>query len=65
MALKVKIVLGAAVNSVRLVRRVKESLKTPLEVVRYFTDSLAVLGLLRTESGKFNEFMGASYCKGP
>jgi hypothetical protein len=37
--------LVAAVNSVRLARRVKELLKIPLEGVRYFTDSSAVLGM--------------------
>jgi hypothetical protein len=34
-------------------------LKIPLAGTRYFTDSSAVLGMLRTESGKFNEFVGA------
>jgi hypothetical protein len=31
----------------------------PLAGTRYFTDSSAVLGMLRMESGKFNEFVGA------
>jgi hypothetical protein len=51
--------LVAAVNSVRLARKVKEALKFPLSGTRYFTDSSAVLGMLRTESGKFLEFVGA------
>jgi hypothetical protein len=51
--------LVAAVNSVRLARKVREVLKFPLSETRYFTDSSAVLGMLRTESGKFLEFVGA------
>jgi hypothetical protein len=51
--------LVAAVNSVRLARKAREALKIPLAGTRYFTDSSAVLGMLRTESGKFNEFVGA------
>jgi hypothetical protein len=51
--------LVAAVNSVRLARKAREALKIPLARTRYFTDSSAVLGMLRTESGKFNEFVGA------
>jgi hypothetical protein len=51
--------LVAAVNSVRLARKVREALKIPLSGTRYFTDSSAVLGMLRTESGKFLEFVGA------
>ncbi len=51
--------LVAAVNSVRLARKAREALKIPLSGTRYFTDSSAVLGMLRTESGKFNEFVGA------
>ncbi len=51
--------LVAAVNSVRLAKKTREALKLPLVGTRYFTDSSAVLGMLRTESGKFNEFVGA------
>jgi hypothetical protein len=51
-----RIELVAADNSVRLAREV---LKIPLVGTRYFTGSSAVLGMLRTESGKFNEFVGA------
>ncbi len=51
--------LVAAVNSVRLARKAREALKIPLSGTRYFTDSSAVLGMLRTESGKFLEFVGA------
>ncbi len=40
--------LVAAVNSVRLARKVREALKFPLAGTRYFTDSSAVLGMLRT-----------------
>ncbi len=61
---KVKITISrmelvAAVNSVRLARKVREALKILLSGTRYFTDSSAVLGMLRTESGKFLEFVGA------
>jgi hypothetical protein len=38
--------LVAAVNSVRLARKVREALKIPLSGTRYFTDSSAVLGML-------------------
>jgi hypothetical protein len=51
--------LVAAVNSVRLAKKTREALRIPLAGTRFFTDSSAVLGMLRTESGKFNEFVGA------
>jgi hypothetical protein len=51
--------LMAAVTSVRLAKKTWEALKIPLVGTRYFTDLLSVLGMLRTESGKFNEFVGA------
>ncbi len=51
--------LVAAVNSVRLAKKTREALKIPLAGTRFFTDSSAVLSMLRTESGKFNEFMEA------
>jgi hypothetical protein len=51
--------LVAAVNSVRLAKKTREALKIPLAGMRYFTDSSAILGMLWTESGKFNEFVGA------
>jgi hypothetical protein len=51
--------LVAAVNSVRLAKKTREALRIPLARTRFFTDSSAVLGMLRTESGKFNEFVGA------
>jgi hypothetical protein len=50
--------LVAAVNSVRLARKIKGALKIPLVGTRYSTDSSAVLGMLRTESRKFTEFVG-------
>ncbi len=50
--------LAAAVNSVRLARRVKESLKTLIKKGRYLTYSSAVLGMLKTDAGKFHEFVG-------
>jgi hypothetical protein len=49
----------AAVNSVRLAKKVREALKILLAGTRYFTDLSAVLGMLRTESGRFTEFVGA------
>jgi hypothetical protein len=54
-----RIELMAAVNSVRLARKVKGALKIPLAGSRYFTDSSAVLRMLRAESGRFTEFVGA------
>jgi hypothetical protein len=51
--------LVATVNSERLARKVKGALKIALAGTRYFTDSSAVLGMLRTESGKFTEFVEA------
>jgi hypothetical protein len=51
--------LVAAVNSVRLAKKTREALKISLAGTRYFTDLSAVLGMLQTESGKFNEFVGA------
>jgi hypothetical protein len=51
--------LVAAVNSVRLAKKTREALKIPLAGTKYFMDSSAVLGMLQTESGKFNEFVGA------
>jgi hypothetical protein len=54
-----RIELLAVVNSVRLARKVKGVLKIPLAGTRYFTDSSAILGMLRTESGRFTEFVGA------
>ncbi len=54
-----RISLVATVNSVRLAKRVKELLIITLEGLRYFMDFSIVLGMLRMESGKFNEFMRA------
>jgi hypothetical protein len=54
-----RIELVAAVNSVRLAKKVKIALKILLAGTQYFTDLLAVLGMLRTESGRFTEFVGA------
>jgi hypothetical protein len=43
---------------VRLAWRVKEFLKMAIGKTRYFTDSPAVLGMLKMRSGQFNEFVG-------
>ncbi len=51
--------LVAAVNSVRLAKKTREALRIPLAGTRFFTDLSAVLGMLKMESGKFNEFVGA------
>jgi hypothetical protein len=51
--------LVAVLNLVRLAKKTREALKIPLAGTRYFTDSSAVMGMLRTESSKFNEFVGA------
>jgi hypothetical protein len=49
--------LVAVVNSVRLARKVRESLRIPLAGTSYFTDSSTVLGMLRIESGRFTELI--------
>ncbi len=48
----------AAVNLARLTQKIKESVKMPKKVKYFkcFTDALGVLGMLQTESCKFNEF---------
>ncbi len=51
--------LVAGVNSVRLAKKTRKALRIPLAGTRFFTDSSAVLGMFRTESGKINEFVGA------
>jgi hypothetical protein len=51
--------LVAAVNSVKLAKKTREALRIPLAGTRFFADLLAVLGMLRTESGKFKEFVEA------
>jgi hypothetical protein len=56
--------LVAAVNSFRLARKVRETLKIPLAGTHYFTDSSAVSGMLRTELGKFTEFCGSQSERG-
>jgi hypothetical protein len=38
-------------------------LRILLAETRYFTDSSAVPGMLRTESGRFTEFVGARVSK--
>ncbi len=45
--------LVVAVNSVRLARKVRESLRIPPTGTRYFTDSSAVLKMLKKESSRF------------
>jgi hypothetical protein len=54
-----RMALVAAVNSDRLAKKTREALKIPLVRTIYFTDLSVVLGMLRTESGKFNKFVGA------
>ncbi len=41
-----------------LAGRVIESLNIPFEKIRYFMDSSAVFGMLKTDSRKNNEFEG-------
>ncbi len=55
--------LMVVISSVRLARKVKEALKIPLAGTRYFTDFSAVSRMLRTESRKFTEFVGAKVSK--
>ncbi len=52
--------LVAAVNSVRLAQRLRESLKVPIDMVRYFTDSSAVLGMLKQSQGDSVSSLGRS-----
>jgi hypothetical protein len=58
-----RIELVAANNSARLDKTVIESLRISLKGVRYFTKSSAIIGILRMESGRFNEFVGAQVSK--
>jgi hypothetical protein len=50
--------LVVAVSLVRLAWRVKQYLKMAVGKTKYFTDPLAVLGMLKMESGQLNEFVG-------
>jgi hypothetical protein len=52
--------LVAADNSLRLTQRVRESLRMPISSRGYFTDSSAVLAMLKIESGQFKKFVGAT-----
>lgn len=47
-----RVELFAAVNSVQLTRKFRESLKLTFKKVRYFLDSSAVLRMLKAESGE-------------
>jgi hypothetical protein len=50
--------LVGALLAVRLAHKIIDSLRMPLEAVRYFTDSSAVLGMLSKDSASFLEFVG-------
>jgi hypothetical protein len=43
-----------------LAGRVIEFLNIPFKKIRYFMDSSAVFGMLKTDSGKYSEFEGTS-----
>ena len=47
-----------AVLTVRLARKIHDSLQVELEAVWYFTDSTAVLGMILRESATYQEFVG-------
>ena len=44
--------------AVRLARKIQDSLQMELEVVRYFTDLTAILGMILRESATYQEFVG-------
>ncbi|OBQ33188.1 MAG: hypothetical protein AN484_27365, partial [Aphanizomenon flos-aquae WA102] len=50
--------LVGSLMAVRLAQKVKDSLQLTFKAVRYFTDSSAVLGMLKGESGGYLEFVG-------
>jgi hypothetical protein len=50
--------LMGALLAVRLARKIQDSLQMELEAVRYFTDSMAVLGMILRESATYQEFVG-------
>ncbi len=41
--------------AVRLARKIQDSLQMELEVVRYFTDLTAILGMILRESATYQE----------
>jgi hypothetical protein len=47
-----------ALLAVRLSRKIQDALQMELEVVRYFTDSAVVLGMILRESATYQEFIG-------
>ena len=49
-----------ALLTVRLARKIRDSLQMELEAVRYFTDSTAVLGMVLRESATYQEFVRTS-----
>jgi hypothetical protein len=49
--------LTGALLAVRLARKIRDSLKVELESVWYFTDSMAVLGMILRESAIYQEFV--------
>jgi hypothetical protein len=51
--------LVVAVNPVRPAKSVKESLKRPIKKAIIFHGLLSCPGKLKTEAGKFNEFVEA------
>jgi len=52
--------LLGALLTVRLARKICDSLQMELEAVRYFTDSTAVLGMVLRESATYQEFVSTS-----
>jgi len=53
-----RVELMGALIAVRLARKLKDSLGISFKAVRYFTDSSAVLGMLKKDSASFLEFVG-------
>jgi hypothetical protein len=52
--------LVAALHSLRFTQRVRESLGMPISSRGYFTDTSAVLAMLKTESGQFKKLVGTT-----
>jgi hypothetical protein len=50
--------LMGSLLAVRLAQKIRDSLQMELGAVRFFTDSLAVLGMLSKDSASFQEFVG-------
>jgi hypothetical protein len=52
--------LMGALLSVRLARKIRDSLQIEFQATRYFTNSSAILGMLQCDSASFLEFVGTT-----